>query len=206
MPATLLTLPEFICVEIGSWLDLKDAIAFTGIYFPSFTAWKILPFTIISQTCTAFRAFGLLRAFWVPILNRTRQEKPLNWPSGSSLTECTPEKLRNIAFHRLRLDANWARPSPNIFGPEPATRIDTKAQNIISPIPATDIVILHRSREGQLVCYDTETKQQTFQLDIPVNSHIYDSSAGLQIAGQFRKAILVDPYGAVSIRIIISMC
>ena len=35
MPTTLLTLPEFIFVEIGSCLDLKDAVSFTQVYWSS---------------------------------------------------------------------------------------------------------------------------------------------------------------------------
>jgi len=172
MLSTLLTLPQFIFVEIGSWLDLKDAVSF-------------------AQTCVAFRSLGYLRAFWVPILTRARIEKPLNWPSGHSLVQCTPDKLRTIAFHRLRLDTNWASPSPNISGP--ITSIDVEAQNLIAAVPATDIIIVHRLHDGILVCYDTETKQQTFQLDMPVNSYILDLSAPLQTLGRYTIAIRVRP-------------
>ena len=109
-----------------------------------------------------------------------------------------------MAYHRLRLDTNWARGSPKISGP--VTSIDTNAQDLIAAVPATDIVIVHRSHEGRLVCYDTETKQKTFQLDIPVNSNILDRSGPLQILGQYRLAIRVSPYGIASIHFPIATC
>ena len=72
-------------------------------------------------------------------------------------------------------------------------------------VPATDIIIVHRLREGRLVCYDTETTQQTFQLDVPLNSRILDHSAPLQILGQYRIAIRVDMCVAASIHFPMSM-
>jgi len=119
--------------------------------------------------------------------------------------QCTPDKLRTIAFHRLRLDTNWARPSPNISGL--VTSIDMKTQSLVA-VPATDIIIVDRLRVGKLVCYDTETKQRTFLVDMPVNSYILDISAPLQILGQYRIAIRVGRrlYGAANIHSLVIVC
>jgi hypothetical protein len=148
------------------------------------------------------RALRRLRAFWVPILTRTRQEKPLDWPSGHSLMQCSLDRLRTIAFHKLRLDANWSRPSP-ISGS--VTSINVGAQNLVAVVSATDIIVVHCSHERRLVCYDTENRQQTFQFDMPGHSCI-DFSAPCQIPGQFTIAIGIYWYGAARIYILIVEC
>jgi acyl-CoA thioesterase FadM len=57
-----------------------------------------------------------------------------------------------------------------------------------------------------LVCYDTETTQQTLQLDTPISSPILDFSAPFQIPGQFKIAILLKRYGTSNIHILILVC
>jgi len=54
MPTTLLTLPEFIFVEIGSWLDLKDAVSFTQVHCPfiySVTILMLAMYHYFSDVC-----------------------------------------------------------------------------------------------------------------------------------------------------------
>jgi hypothetical protein len=145
--------------------------------------------------CVNFRALGDLRSFWTPVLARTRQEKPLNWPSCQSLLECTADKLRAIAFHRLRLDHNWSRPSPTIYGP--VKFIHTHAQQLVAVVPATDIIVVYSSNQGRVVCYDTRTGQQTFQLDVPINSTVTSFSGPFQIPGQYHVALRTNRYGSL---------
>jgi hypothetical protein len=127
------------------------------------------------------------------VLEHTRQEKPLNYPPYQRLLELPSARLREMALHRLRLDHNWARPLP-ICGP--VKSINVNAQNILALVPATDIIIVHQVIQGKVVCWDTETARQTFQLDIPTGLRIGNISSPRQIPGQLTIAIRYSlPYG-----------
>jgi hypothetical protein len=146
------------------------------------------------QTCTTLRALGELKSFWVPVLRRTRNEKPLNLFPCERLSECSLARLRDTAFHRLRLDTNWARPFPH---GSVKKFIRTDALKVVAVIYGTDIIILFGDRK--LFCYDTKTTLPTFELDIPIGVIIDDISAPLQMQGEYRIALQMDGYAVIVI-------
>jgi hypothetical protein len=104
-----------------------------------------------------------------------------------------------MALHRLRLDHNWARPLP-ISGP--IKSLDVNAQDIITIVSTTDIIVVHQIPQRKVVCYDTGTAQQTFQLDMPTSSEIANVSSPCQIPGQLTIAVRFGfPYGVTIINV-----
>jgi hypothetical protein len=109
--------------------------------------------------------------------------------------------LRDIAFHRLRLDANWARDCPLPKGS--VTSFRTKGHRVVAVVPATDIIILYSSNltrdraDGKLFCYDTKTTEETFELDLPAGPLIYAKSVPLQAKGEYRIALQMQSYVVV---------
>jgi hypothetical protein len=108
--------------------------------------------------------------------------------------------LRDIAFHKLRLDANWARPFPK----ESVTSFKTKGARVVAVVPATDVIILYRSNltqdrvDSKLFFYDTKTTEETFELDLPpAGPLIYAQSVPLQAKGEYRIALQMQSYAVV---------
>jgi hypothetical protein len=100
-----------------------------------------------------------------------------------------------MAFHRLRLDTNWARPFPE----GSVTSIQTEGKQVVAVVPATDIIIVFKctSVDRTLLSYDTKTEKQTFKLDLPVGTLIYAISAPLQAKGEYRIALQMQTYAVV---------
>jgi hypothetical protein len=87
-----------------------------------------------------------------------------------------------MAFHRLRLDTNWARPFPE----GSVTSFYIAASQVVAVVPAMDIIIMFKDRI--LLSYDTKSNEKTFELDLPVGLLIYAISAPLQVKGEYQIA------------------
>ncbi|KAJ7286984.1 hypothetical protein C8J57DRAFT_1460440 [Mycena rebaudengoi] len=150
MPHLFCSLPEDLILEVVDFLSLRDAIS-------------------LLLTCSSLYDLSRKRSFWISLLETTREASAIACSPYDDLSQCTLERLKDLAFSWLRLQRNWDDPAPRLMQPAMCTTLDEKAEFAFM-VQGTDIVVLHLHLKDshQLVCWDA--KEATLFPVLPVDT------------------------------------
>ncbi|TFK44937.1 hypothetical protein BDQ12DRAFT_641983 [Crucibulum laeve] len=142
-----------------------------------------------SEVCVAFDAMSRRRGFWIAPLERTRRFNPIACPLHDDLKNFSLERLRDIAFHTLRLEKNWSLPKPIPIRPLQTTTFPNEKLHIIFRIPGTSLFLMHSPDRGTMTCWDA-TLGQPISKPLYVTTCVLEASLGRDEYGRFSRALL----------------
>jgi len=126
-----------IWLHILTLVPLQDAISFTWV-------------------SREFRSLTSEKTFWISLLSATRTTRPLPCPDDEDLTKRDISDLKNMMFHVMRLERNWARLRPRIRAIE--TIQLGPGHRILHAIPGTPLLVVHSGLDGNVTCWNVDIK------------------------------------------------